>query len=131
MPFGLFLSPQGHLHVREVDGQDGNAMDGPVGKRIDAAFHDGTAHGLLHLATTELQTGLSPAFAYARDFARLYLTQLCQTPTDGGGGTIPPTPPPSQTNLAFLVLQAPPMQGSEYLNADILLNWWSELDTLV
>jgi non-specific serine/threonine protein kinase len=23
------------------------------------------------------------------------------------------------------------MQGSEYLNADILLNWWSELDTLV
>ena len=72
--------------------------------------------GLLHLATTELQSSLPPPFAYARDFARLYLTRLCQTPTDGESGTTPPIAPPSETDLAFQVLQAPPMQGCEYLS---------------
>jgi len=131
MPFALFLSPQGHLHVREVAGPDGTAMDGPAGKRIHAAFDEGPARGLLQLATTELQTSLPPAFAYARDFARLYLTRLCQTPADGDGSTVAPIAPPSETDLAFQVLQAPPMQGSEYLSAEVLLSWWTELDTLV
>ncbi len=131
MAFALYLSPQGHLHVREVAGPDGTAMDGPAGKRIHAAFDLGPAHGLLHLATTELQTSLPPPLAYARDFARLYLTRLCQTPVDGASGTVPPVAPPSQTDLAFQVLQAPPMQGCEYLSFDVLLSWWSELDTLV
>ena len=83
MPLELFLSPQGHLHVREAAGPDGTAVDGPAGKRIHAAFSEGSARGLLHLATTELQSALPPPFAYARDFARLYLTRLCQTPADG------------------------------------------------
>ncbi len=131
MPFALYLSPQGHLHVREVAAADSAAMDGPAGKRIHAAFTDSTPHGLLHLATTELQASLSPPFAYARDFARLYLTRLCQTPIDGASGTVPPIAPPSQTDLAFQVLQAPPMQGCEYLSSDVLSSWWSELDALV
>ena len=90
---------------------DGTALDGPAGKRIHAAFTDGPARGLLHLATTELQSSLPPPFAYARDFARLYLTRLCQTPADGESGTTPPIAPPSETDLAFQVLQAPPMPG--------------------
>ncbi len=67
MPIELFISPQGHLHVREVAGQEGSVQDGPVGKRIQSAFAGGTAGGLLHLATTELQSSLSPSFGYARD----------------------------------------------------------------
>ena len=62
MPVELFLSPQGHLHVREAASPDGSALDGPAGKRIHAAFTDGSAHGLLHLATTELQSSLAAAF---------------------------------------------------------------------
>ncbi len=131
MPFALFLSPHGHLHVREIAGPDDTAIDGPAGKRVHAAFADGQARGLLHVSTTELQTSLPPPFAYARDFARLYLTRLCQTPVDGASGTVPPIAPPSLTDLAFQVLQAPPMQGCEYLSPDVLLSWWSELDTLV
>ena len=131
MPLELFLSPQGHLHAREAAGPDGTALDGPAGKRIHAAFTDGSARGLLHLATTELQSSLPPPFAYARDFARLYLTRLCQTPTDGESGTPPPVAPPSETDLAFQVLQAPPMLGCEYLSPEVLSAWWSELDTLV
>jgi SNF2 family DNA or RNA helicase len=131
MPFELFLSPQGHLHVREVAEPAGSALDGAVGKRVHAAFADGTAHGLLHLATTELQSALPPTFGFARDFGRLYLTRLCQTPADGEGGAIPSVPQPSETDLAFQVLHAPPMHGCEYLTADVLATWWSELDSLV
>ena len=131
MPFELFLSPQGHLHVREAADADGAALDGAVGKRIHAAFSESPARGLLHLATTELESSLPPPFGFARDFARLYLTRLCQTPTDGEGGTVAAIPQPSETDLAFQVLQAPPMQGCEYLSADALASWWSELDTLV
>jgi non-specific serine/threonine protein kinase len=66
-----------------------------------------------------------------RDFARLYLTRLCQTPADGESGAVPPIQPPSETDLAFQVLQVPPMQGSEYLGAEALAAWWLELDALV
>jgi SNF2 Helicase protein len=131
MPVDLFLSPQGDLHVREVTATDGTALDGPPGKRIHAAFNSGVARVLLHLATTELQSTLVAPFAYARDFARQYLTRLCQTPVDPQSGVIPPIAPPSQSDLAFQVLQAPPMQGGEYLNSEVLLSWWSELDTHV
>jgi len=131
MPFELFLSPQGYLHVREIAGLDGPVPDSLAGKRVYAAFSDGLAHGLLHLATTELQSTLVAPFAYARDFARLYLTRLCQTPADPQSGVLAPIAPPSQTDLAFQVLQAPPMPGCEYLSPDVLLGWWSQLDTLV
>jgi hypothetical protein len=58
MPFDLFLSPQGELHVRELAGPNTSALNGPAGKRVHAAFNDGLAHGLLHLATIELQSSL-------------------------------------------------------------------------
>ena len=131
MAFELFLSPQGHLHVREAADLDGAALDGAVGKRVHAAFAGGTARGLLHLATTDLQSSLPPTFGFARDFARLYLTRLCQTPADGEAGAVPPIPQPSETDLAFQVLHAPPMHGCEYLSADVLATWWSDLDSLV
>jgi non-specific serine/threonine protein kinase len=131
MPSELLSSPQGYLHVREITGPDDTAMSGPAGKRIHSAFTSGLAHGLLHLATTELQTVLSPPFAYARDFGRLYLTRLCQTPADAQSGEIPPLAPPAQTDLAFQVLQAPPMPGAEYLSPEVLSAWWIELDALV
>ena len=131
MPFELFLSPQGHLHVRELTSPDGATLDGPAGKRTYAAFTDSSARGLLHLATTELQSSLPLPFAYAREFARLYLTRLCQTPTNAESDTPSPITPPSENDLAFQVLQAPPMQGCEYLSHEVLSAWWLELDTLV
>src|SRR3954470_9244082 len=127
MPFELVLSPQGHLHVREAPQPDTAGLDGAVGKRIHAAFADSTARGLLHLATTELQSSLPPPLGFARDFARLYLTRLCQTPVDGESGKVPAIQPPSESDLAFHVLQAPPMLGSEYLDAEVLAGWWRDL----
>jgi non-specific serine/threonine protein kinase len=131
MPFELFLSPRGQFHVRETVNDDGSVLDGAVGKRVHSAFGVSSAYGLLHLATTELESRLPPSFGFARDFGRSYLTRLCQTPADGEKGTVGTIPEPSGTDLAFQILQAPPMQGCEYLSVDALSTWWSELDALV
>ncbi|MGO9598543.1 MAG: DEAD/DEAH box helicase [Isosphaeraceae bacterium] len=131
MPFELFLSPQCHLHVRAVDQADWTLPDDTIGKRVHAAFSESPARGLLHLATAELQSSLPPPFSFARDFARLYLTRLCQTSTEGQTGEIPPIPQPAEAELATQALQAPPMPGSEYLSGSALSYWWTELDSLV
>jgi len=46
------------------------------------------------------------------------------------GAAIPETPPPLG-DLEQAVLQAPPMTGLEYLTADVLSQWWQDLDSLV
>ncbi|WP_165234003.1 DEAD/DEAH box helicase [Aquisphaera insulae] len=133
MPLELTLSPQGHLHVRESSTPGASGPDGPAAARVKAAFDESTARGLLHLATAELETSLPAAFAFARGLARDYLTRLCQAPA--AGTEVPaatePIPPPAESDLAFRALQAPPMPGAEYLNADALAGWWTALDELV
>ena len=99
-------------------------------KRIQAAFSDGQARGLLHLATVELQTGLSPSLGFGRDFARSFLTRLCQTQIS--------TPP---RTLARSAATAGRTGGHEPASAadgrlgiplrQVLEAWWSELDVLV
>ncbi len=130
MPLELYLTPKGHLHVRETS-EGTSALDGPIARRVATAFDQGLAHGLLHMATIELQSSLPPSFGFAREFARLYLTRLCQSPIDEASRALAPIPAPPESDLAFQVLQAPPMQGSEYLSADVLAAWWSDLDALV
>jgi len=95
------------------------------------AFALGSAHGLLYLSTGELQTNLPAAFSFARDFGRAYLTRLCHTPEIEGRKEFPTIPPPGSEELAATALGAPPMRGLEYLNPDVLLAWWVDLDTLV
>ena len=64
MPIALAISPEGRLFVEEgIDGENILA-DRPTAKRIAAAFDKSLAHGLLHLATAELQTDLPSSFAF-------------------------------------------------------------------
>src|SRR5258708_13331095 len=100
-------------------------------KRIIKAFADSPSRGILHLSTTELQASLPADFSFARDFGRAYLTQLCHTPEIAGQAEFPPVSPPTEGDLAAMVLSAPPMRGLEYLNADVLKEWWADLDILV
>src|SRR5258705_262572 len=87
--------------------------------------------GILHLSTAELQTSLPAEFSFARDLGRAYLTQLCHTPEVAGQAEFPPVSPPTEGDLAAMVLSAPPMRGLEYLNPGLLREWWADLDTLV
>src|ERR1700740_587579 len=126
MAMNLYISPHGRLFVETApDSTEGAA------KPIIEAFGDSSSRGILHLATTELQASLPADFSFARDFGRAYLTQLCHTPEIGGQAEFPPVSPPTEGDLAGMVLSAPPMRGSEYLNVDVLRGWWADLDIFV
>jgi hypothetical protein len=161
MSIVLAISPQGRVFVEEVedledakDAEDvagaktadeadgakkrwgGVGLDPAAAKRIAKAFHDSTAKGLLHLATVESQTTLPADFAFARDFSRDYLTRLCYTPNeDADSGitrAVPPAAiPPPVEQLSAMALAAPPKRGGEYLRAETLAQWWTELDAVV
>jgi superfamily II DNA or RNA helicase len=129
----LVISPQGRLHVEEsADSESGSlALPELAAKRVLEAFSDSPSRGLLHLATTELQTPLPACLGYARDMAKDYLTAMCHAAGIDGSSELTPVSPPPSAELAFRVLQAPPMKGLEYLSAEVLQSWWRELDEFV
>jgi clan AA aspartic protease len=129
MSHELTITPSGHLELREAS--SATEALGELAKPIVAAFDKSAAHGLLHLATRELQARLPAALDCVRSFARTYLTRLCQNQPQEAGAELAPTPPPSTAELATWILQAPPMTGLEYLGEEALLGWWRDLDSLV
>lgn len=131
MPLIPVISPHGSLFVESV--ADASSPDDQTAhsERIQKAFSESTARGLLHLATVELQTNLDAGFVFARDIGRQYLTRLCHVPENETPAEIAAVPPPPSDELATVALSAPPMQGLECLSAETLAAWWRELDTLV
>ena len=126
MPHQLTVTPTGHLVLLE---QGSGLESAAIAKPIAAAFEQSAAAGLLYLATIALQASLPPDLEFCRAFARTYLTRLCQCETHENA--LPPTPPPASLELSFLVVQAPPMTGLEYLSEEALAGWWTDLDALV
>jgi non-specific serine/threonine protein kinase len=123
MPLTLSISPHGRLLVHQAEGA--------AETRIQEAFERGSAEGLLHLATDQLRAPLPPAFAFAREIAKRYLTRLCHQPALGEIREPPSIPRPDEGELSAMLLQTPPMQGAEYLSIDLLGRWWEELDAWV
>ena len=127
----LSISPQGRMSVEPAWEAGTATVAEAIERRIREAFGQGTAHGLLHLATVELETRLPDSFRFARDWGHAYLTQLCHRP-DGDIETQPwSVPLPPIEERAEIAGAVPPMRGAEYLNADVLERWWLELDALV
>jgi hypothetical protein len=130
MGMTISISPQGRLFA-EPSADAETSQDEALLGRICQVFTRGQSQGLLHLATHQLQSNLPPPFAFARDFGCLYLTRLCHIPAIQGASELPSVAAPSSGELAAMALAAPPMRGLEYLNADSLAAWWSDLDGLV
>ncbi|MGC8624736.1 MAG: DEAD/DEAH box helicase [Phycisphaerae bacterium] len=127
----LKVTPEGKLLLVPSDNDPIAALPRGVEQRIVDAFAGSESAGLLHLATVELETPLTPVLSYFRDFAREYLVRLCHTPgleTTAGPQAIPI---PAAEELSFRCMQAPPMPGLEYLNADTLIRCWNDLDQFV
>src|SRR5262245_56502931 len=122
----LTITPQGHLLIE--DAPDEGATNGKLSlagtTRVREAFEKGQAEALLYLGAVELTTALPVSIAFARDFARDYLTKLSRA-----ADLEPVITAPAREELAFVVMTAPPMKGLEYLNADVLAEWWAGLDT--
>lgn len=127
MKFDLILTPTGRLRLREDREYSGAEPDAWM-ERIAAAFSSSQASGLFSLAATRPDTPPPPTFAFWRDFACRYLTQLCRTP-DSVGKLLDPIEPPSESGMATILPSAPPMQGGEYLNTEILRGLWVDLDS--
>ena len=123
----LTITPQGHLLLRETSSE---GADRAVSKGLLDAYAESPARGMLHSASEDVTAALPAPFEFARSIARLYFTNLCRVAIAETGGAIPEVPPPS-ADLDHAVLQAPPMTGLEYLNADVLAGWWHDLDVLV
>ncbi len=66
MPVELMITPHGRATV-DPSSQPNNEPPDPLTKRVTAAFAMGDAHGLLHLATTELTSHLPPGLAFGRN----------------------------------------------------------------
>lgn len=119
------LTPHGHLLLAQE--RDAPILAEIIHARLVDAFTRSTGHGLLHLGAAEVGSALPPAFAWWRDFSARYVTALCATTEAGESDCIIATP--ASQDLDELVVNAPPMTGSEYLTTDVLVALWGELDT--
>jgi uncharacterized Zn finger protein len=88
MSLELTITPSGHLTLLEQFSGQETAAD--PSKPVIAAFGISASHGLLHLATHELQARLAAPLDFVRSFARTYLTRLCQTQPDEATKVVPP-----------------------------------------
>ncbi|NCP07846.1 MAG: ATP-dependent helicase [Deltaproteobacteria bacterium CG_4_8_14_3_um_filter_51_11] len=126
--YDLILTPSGRLKLVEIDGA--NAAFDAWMRRVAAGFSSSTAEGLIALAVERPSEPPPPVFSYWRDFSCLYMTQLCRLP-EFAGKKPDPIEPPAESEISTMFLSAPPMHGGEYLNPEIFIALWVELDLRV
>ena len=125
MPDTLHLSPQGHLLLSNA-AADPAASNDPKRAKLLRAFERSTAEGLFTLAVEPGAVGLDePELAFWRDLATRFLQALCRAAaTEDPFASLER---PSEPDLAFLALAAPPMTGAEYLGPPTLAALWDDL----
>ncbi|MDP8215450.1 MAG: DEAD/DEAH box helicase [Candidatus Euphemobacter frigidus] len=129
MNYTLALTPAGRLLIREREEGETAAPDGWI-TRVIAGFSLSASAGLFALAATRPDAPPPASFAFWRDFAGNYLTELCRTP-EFAADYLQPVDPPPPAEMASMFLGAPPMPGGEYLTLEVLQALWIELDRWV
>jgi superfamily II DNA or RNA helicase len=122
---GPVLTPHGALRLEMLDSDF--VLDETVTDRLVPRFARDGGHGLLQLGIAEAGSQLPPALAFWRAFAMRFVAALCardETAATGKAGNIP-APPPDE--LTGLIDAAPPIQGGEYLGAEVLLALWQSM----
>ncbi len=122
----LAVNPHGHLHWDAVGGEE-VWPDPATPQRVGAAFAQGPAHGLLHLASVELDTPLPAAVAFWREYGRIYLSRFCHGVAPGAREILP-VPPVAEEEWRLWLERRPPIKGGEYLNVEALTALWTVLD---
>ena len=116
----LRISPHGVVAALPHDGPERWA------RGVVARFAEDEAAGLVALATARVPPAAHASVSFWRDVAADFVRSLCHVPenTDLNADAIePPTP----ATLAEWVLDAPPMQGAEYLSPATLSGIWQRL----
>ncbi|KKK92515.1 hypothetical protein LCGC14_2702150, partial [marine sediment metagenome] len=123
--FEFGLTPGGSVAPRggESDGGSGEAWP----RTVRAALGRSWPEGLLVLGGMKPPSGAHASVTFWQAFAGRYVTHLCHIPEsmDLAGD---PISPPTEGELASIVLSAPPMVGAEYLTIDVLRGIWGQLD---
>jgi len=116
VPIGLAMSAQGTLRLDTSELlDDGECLPRTLATRVERAFRDGPAAGLLH------------SLAFGRELAKLYLTALRMRGDAGGEERIVP----EDQSLGRVLRLLPPLVGAEYATEETLLEAWCAMDELV
>ncbi|HLB32890.1 MAG TPA: SNF2 helicase-associated domain-containing protein, partial [Chthoniobacterales bacterium] len=120
MSLSLILTPHGHLRVQKGE-QSSLSLPAITVQKLESAFAESSAAGLLTLATHCLTMALPIEMRWWRELACECLTAQCHT------SSLEPVAPPSFSELGMKALTAPPMTGIEYLEASCLNQLWTDL----
>jgi non-specific serine/threonine protein kinase len=123
------ILPSGALLADTSSGKDeaGDGLSVAARGRATRAFGRGPGHGVLQLGAVELDAPLSPPLAFLRELGRAFMTRLCAVPDleDRRERVEVDCPADERTRLAAAV---PPMDGSEYVDADWIGARWADLN---
>lgn len=92
---------------------------------VALAFEESEAAGFLRLALAGLKQDLPAPLAWAREWTRQFLTRLCRTGCAGALGSIGG---PDADVLERTLAALPPMRGAEYVDGELLIRLWSEME---
>lgn len=118
---GLCLSPEGFLFLNSAP------SDLPDFKQLEAYFAESSARGLLFLGLLNFSIPLPTTVLFWQAFSKQFITAVCKV-TNRDSSTIDTIPHPPQEELRTLVMQAPCMQGGEYLSQELLVSLWTQLE---
>jgi len=116
------LTPHGSLRLDQADDQF--SLEDGLAKRLETCFTRGSGHGLLQLGAGEAGTSLPSSFSWWRDFALRFVADLCALGETAKADERRGLPAPAASDLTALIDKAPPMQGGEYLQRDVLIALW-------
>jgi len=120
----LRLTPAGQLRWESPE----QGVEAAALSSLREVFRVDWREGLFTLAADKTDPGDSPTVRYWRELAERYLTGLCHIP---GAAETFEVEPPSPADCASLILTAPPMQGGEYLSAEVFASIWAALEEWV
>ncbi len=129
MTYEISVTPAGRLVLEEVEPGDGGTTKSWE-KRVAHAFLSNQGSGFFELAAARPDGPVTPSLSFWREFSCIYLTELCRCPEASENG-LKPIAPPDSSKLEMMLLGAPPMRGAEYLNFEMLLRLWTEIDQWV
>ena len=124
---GVRLTPGGQLRWEADPAAQGAADAADLAPVVDA-FHSDWRGALFTLAAEKLAAQEIPSLRYWQQLAEHYLTGLCHLPAEAEWVEVEP---PGDGLLATWVLNAPPMEGGEYLSRDYLRGLWGQFDEWV